>query len=86
MTSPDSPHRDVISQRLTELERELRELRVQWSSTATEAYQSALGQWRSAAADLSLLLEQEPAPIEGGDDAPVAEEAPLQQRTYLHWA
>ncbi|MBM9464777.1 hypothetical protein JL108_15080 [Aeromicrobium sp. YIM 150415] len=86
MTSPDVPHRDVISERLTELESELRELRVHWSSTATEAYQSALGQWRSAAADLSLLLEQEPSPTDEGDDASVADEAPLPQRTYLHWA
>lgn len=77
-------HVDPISQRLTELERELRELRVQWSSTATEAYQTALGQWRSAAADLSLLVEEE-VPIADGETPP-GDDAPVQPRTYLHWA
>ena len=86
MTSPDSPDREAIGQRLTELESELRELRVQWSSPATEAYQSALGQWRTAAADLSLLLEQEPSTVEGADETPPVDDAPLPSRTYLHWA
>ncbi|OUZ07488.1 hypothetical protein BHE97_16915 [Aeromicrobium sp. PE09-221] len=86
MTSSDSPHRDAINQRLIELEHELRELRVQWSNTATEAYQSALGQWQSAAADLSLLLAQESSSAPRDDDVSAAEETHPAPRRYPHWA